>query len=400
MKKKNGFKTFEKAFIVKDAKTYTNAEEAWYQFHGKQEGCVLFIIVPRNVPQNVLDIFEEVVDSKKWESVIWFESFSNYAPRSLKRKMRDSYIFRKYRNGREYIYNLLDRIRLDRLGKKITVETVFSGHRNTQEHLAYALKPKELYIMDSGMGIQKRVQGTGYINDRKVSKRKPVQYILYKIIGFQVFDREKTKLFTVYNESVETNHKVIENDYSYRKMLVKSKQVGDVIFFVSSPIYNREHISIEKYMEFVKEIFEELNLKPENVVYIPHPVYESEEVIQWIVNQLGCREDSRDIPIETKITMYDTLPKMCVSPYSSSIVNIASYAEDQFEIVYAWHPELDCFKEMKRWKEQSILKMPYIKLIELRKVSPLFDFDEKDCEQLKYKNFEEWDAALKLKSKM
>ncbi|MCG2590822.1 alpha-2,8-polysialyltransferase family protein [Rhodohalobacter sulfatireducens] len=388
-------KKFETAFIVKDAKTYTNAEEAWFQFSGNKEGSILFIIIPKEDPNNTLDIFNETIDPDKWEKIIWYKSHSNYAPKWLKRKMKKSLLFKLIMNGREYIYNFLDRIGLDRLGKKYgPIDVVFSGHRNTQEHLAFALKPKELYIMDSGMRIQKRIQPTGYINDRKRSKRKPISYILHKLVAFKIFDRKKTKIFTVYNDLIETKHQIVENDYSYRKMLVKKKITGDDVFFVSSPIFNRENISIQNYIVFIKEIFEELNLDPSNVIYIPHPVYEKKKEVQLIVDSLECRVDNRDIPIETKIALNDKLPKLCVSPYSSSIANIASFSEGKFPLAYAWHPEIDCFKEMVVWKENFIFKNPNIKLIELKNVTSIFGFKKDDCNKPKYKNFKDWDAAM------
>jgi len=395
MARKNKIKKFETAFIVKDPKTYTNAEEAWFQFSGKKEESILFIIIPKEDPNNTLDIFNETIDPEKWEKIIWYESYSNYAPIWLKRKTRDSWLFDKIMNGREYICNYIDRLKLDKLGRKYgPIDIVFSGHRNTQEHLAFALKPNELYIMDSGAGLQKRIQPTGYINDRKQSKREPVKYLLKKIIAFKIFDRSNTKILTVYNDTVETKHEVVENDYSYRRMLVDKKKTGDKVFFVSSPVFKRQNISIQEYITFIKEIFIELDLDPSNVVYIPHPIYENEEQIQLIVKNLECNVDSRDIPIETKVTLNKFLPKMCISPYSSSIVNIASFAQDKFSLIYAWHPELDCFKEMRNWKEKSILKSSKIKLIPLKNVTSLFGFGLEGCGKPKYKNFDEWDAAV------
>lgn len=386
---------FESAFIVKDAKTYVNAEEAWFQFSGKKKGSILFIIIPKKDPNNTLGVFEEVIDDEKWEKIIWYQTFSNYAPRDLKRRMKKSRVLTHLLNGKEYICNMLDRIGLDRLAEQFgPVKTVFSGHRNTQEHLAAVLEPKDLYIMDSGRRIQKRIQGNGYINYRPYFRRNPIKYIFHKLSGFKVFDREKTKIFTVYSETVKTKHQVVKNDYLYRKMLLDKKEMGDLTFFISSPLYNRQHVSIEQHIDFVREVFRHLDLDSKNVVYIPHPTYEGEEEVELIVNKLGCKADSRDIPVENKITMYDRLPAMCVSPYSTALENLSVFAGNKFPIVCAWHDEFSFFKYLYEWKEKSLQKKnSNIEFVTIKNATSLFGLRGKNIAKPYFKDFEEWDAT-------
>lgn len=383
------------AFIVKDAKTYINAEEAWYQFSGKKEGSVLFIVIPVKDPNNTIPTFNEVIDQNKWEHIVWFYSLSNYAPRDLKRLVKRWKLLTWLYNGKEYIFNFIDRVRLDQLAKKYKpIDTVFSGHRNTQEHLAAALNPKDLYLMDSGMGVTNKINRNGYIDYRSYLRRHRFKYLMHKISGLKVYDRDKTHFFTIYKDAVKTKHKITENSYSYRKMLVKKKELGDLTFYISSPLYKRQNISVQEYIHFVQNLFDYFKLDYSKVIYVPHPVHEKKKNVKEIVEALGCQVDSRDIPIETKITMYDSLPKMCISPYSSSLVNISVFSEKRFPLIFAWHYEFNCFKTLYNWRKESLEKNSNVDIVPVNDTISLFGFDKDECEQPIFKDFEDWDAAI------
>lgn len=398
MSQENKNKHFKYAFIVKDFKTYTNAEEAWYAFSGKKKGSILFIIVPKR-DKETFNTLKELVDPEKWEKIVWLRSLSNYPVKAaLNGKRINSKTLIQLYESREYFYSLLDRIALDRMGNKYgPVPTVFSGHRNTQEHLAASLNPNELFIMDSGANIQKRVKSSGFIDVRKFGRKTPIKYILNKLISFKIFDRTKTKLFTVDADSVETKHGVVKNEYAYRNMLVKSMESGDDILFVSSPIYAKEErgVSLKSYVEFMTDIFTHLNIDPDNVIYIPHPVHEDKRDIEKIGNMIGCRVDSRQIPIETKITTHDKLPRICISPYSSALVNLSEFAEDKFELIYAWHYEFDCFEHLSVWKNNSLKTNPHIKIEPIRNTNSLFHIEGEGCEKPLFKHFKDLKTSNK-----
>ncbi len=390
MNEVNRYKPFINAFIVKDFKTYTNAEEAWYAFSGKKKGSILFVIVPKR-DQETFNTLKKLVDPDKWEKIIWFRSKSNYPVKAaLKGKLINSKTLIQLYKNREHFYSLLDRIALDRMGNKYgPVQTVFSGHRNTQEHLAVSLNPNELFIMDSGANIQKRIKSSGYIDVRKYGRRTPIKYIINKIISFKIFDRSKTKLFTVDADTVETRHGVVKNEYAYRKMLVDSMETGEDVLFVSSPIYAKKErgVSLEKYAEFVIDTFAHLNIDPKDVIYIPHPVHENKRNVEKIVEKVGCRSDDRKIPIETKITILDKLPRMCISPYSSALVNLSSFSANKFKLIYAWHYEFDCFEHLNVWKNRSIKSNPAIIIEPINDTNSLFNIGRSGCEKPRFKDF-------------
>lgn len=390
------------AFIVKDPKTYINAEEAWYKFSGKKEGSYLFIIIPKNDPNNTLPTFHEVIDEEKWKEVIWYNSYSNYFPSGLKKKREKSRLFKWFINGREYLYNYLDKLNLNKLAKKYhKINRVFSGHKNTQEHLAAALEPEVLYIMDSGIKIRKRIKANGYIDIQYGIRKNPIKFVMNKLVGLKMFDREKTKFFTAYKDAIETKHEIVENQYSYRKMLLNKKEQDDQVFFVSSPIYTFENIEIEAYVNFIKSVFQKLEIDSSNFVYLPHPTYETKSDIEFITNNLGCAVDDRSIPVESKITLYEKLPMMCISPLSSALINLAVVSEDKFCVVAAWHYQFDCFKVLKDWKNDSLENNASIKILHLneKETNSLFQIDSNDNEDPVFQNFREYELSFKDRNK-
>lgn len=398
----NGKQKSKTIYIVKDPKTYINAEEAWFKFSEKDKDQVLVVIIPRNDPNSTLPTFKNVINDKIWDQIHYFYTFSNDYQSLTKKKMKKSLVFKLYREFLESIYQILDKIRLKTFSNTFhNVQIVFSGHKNTQEHLAYLLNPSELIIMDSGLKIRKQINSEGYFGIRKYGLRKnPVKFIVQKLAGFSKFDRKKTKFFTTYKDSISTNHKILINDYAYRQHLIKNKTVGEKILFVSSPIFIFDGISINQYIEFIRAVFDKLKIAQEDVIYIPHPTYEDDVDIDKIVKALNCDFDKRKIPIEAKITLYKTIPKICISPFSSSLVNLTLISDNKFKIISAWHFQFECFLVLKEWK-QNVLQSDDsgIEILNLTSADtpPIIkDLTDTKCSQPVYNSFRDFEIDNKL----
>lgn len=384
--------TMRNAFIVKDPKTYVNAEEAWFKYSGRKKGAYLFIITPKGDPNNVVGTLSQVIDPDKWKKIIWFKSWSNN-PKKKSKKRRNK-LYRRFCELREYLYNKIDKIKLDSIARKYRpCENVFSGHRNTQEHLAASLDPKNLYLMDSGMMILDKIQPSGYIDYSYRYQDSRVQKYLYKFVGFKVHDRSKTTFFTAYKNTVNTHHPVEENQHQYKRKLIQEKEVGKYALLISSPIYQMtKGVTLQSYIEYLKKVFETFDLTGRDIVYIPHPTREDQESINTVKHALGCRVDDRLIPIEVKIAKYDTLPKLCISPCSSSIVNIAAVSNGRFRICSAWHKEFNCFKFLTDWKNNVVDNTSInIEFIDIPDAVPMFNIDQNLCENGPvYDNYRDW----------
>jgi len=371
------------AFIVKDHKTYMNAEEAWFTFKNEKLGSYLFIITPVGDPANVKKTLTESIDHSKWENVVWFSSLSNYDTKSFKAKKKKYRLLDTFFSNLEYLFNRIDVFRINRLAKKYkNIATLFTGHRNTQEHLAASLSPKEMYIMDSGQTLDK-IRKSGYIDYRYKYYGSRFKKLMLKFSGLKIVDRNKVKLFTVYADSAQTKHQIIKNEQSYKKHLIKKKETGEHILFISSPFYKfKKYISINTYIEYINRVIEQLEIEKQHFVYVPNPIRESEKEIRTIIERLGCRCDDRLLTVEAKVTTYDTLPAMCISPSSTALVNIDILSEGKIKTIAAWHPEFNCFRFLHDWKEDVMNdKNREVQFIEINNPPPFFNFDMN-----KYKN--------------
>lgn len=389
------------AVIVKDHKTYVHAEEAWYRFHGKKENSVLFAVVPKGDPNNVLETLNEIIDENLWEEVVWIKTKSNFRPPSLLAKKRKSKIFNLYAKYREYIYNYLDVRKINKIASRYKgFDKVFSGHKNTQEHLAARLNPKELYLLDSG-NFNDKINYTGYVDYsvKKIYRGSRIGRVLYKLTGLELYNREKLKLFTVYADSLNTKHKTVKNNQDYKRNLIREKNIGDDVIFISSPIYtSAKGVTITDYISYLKKIFDTLNIDTSHVIYVPNPIRENINDVEIISKALGCKYDNRSIPVELKITKYAQLPRLCISPFSTALVNIQEISSNNMSLCCAWHPEFDYFDKLVLLRESQFeIEGNGIDFIIINDAPSLFEINSKkyDGEAL-YDNFGEWNQKAKI----
>ena len=380
------------AYIVKDTKTYMNVEEARFTYSREGDKNILFVILPKILPNNLATRMDETIKYKIWDEVVWIKTSSNCVRTEEQSKKDRTGLSKFLLDLREYFYNYLDRLKLDRIAKKYpSYELVFSAHKNTQEHLAYALYPNELILVDSGHRIFQRLNNDGYIDYSKwhIAHSRLTRY-LYWLTGMKVFDRKKTTLFTVYADEIKTDHKVVKNN------LLNSKDVGRKVVWISTPIYAMtKSVNIDDYVSYIKTYIHHLNIESGNLIYIPHPGKQTEEEISFIRENLNCEIDDRDIPVEFKIANYEKLPKACISPFSSALVNINVAAEGRIKIISAWHYEFNYFEIWADWKE-DVQKNPNlnIEFIELPECNPLFYINGKEGNNTRiYANFRDWERT-------
>lgn len=387
------------AFIVKDTKTYMNSEEAAYVFTDSSDQKLLFILIPKNIGSNLKERMQETVDQELWDEIIWVRTWSNSISSGQKTKKKRNALYRYLMDSKEFLYNYFDRLKLDKVAKKAgRCELVISAHKNTQEHLSAALKPEKLILVDSGHRIFKRIGSDGYINYSKwfIDNSRFTRY-MYWWTGLKLFDRSKTVLFTVYADEIETRHEVVKNEFDYRSHLYDSKKLGDKIVWISTPIYDiAEGVTIEDYTSYIRHYMEHLGPGGDELIYVPQPGKESKSDIAFIQNQLKCRIDDRDIPVESKLANYKKLPRACISPFSSALVNIFVASKGRIEMISAWHYEFDFFEIWSDWKsdvkKNSELE---IRFLELPSAPSLFhiQWDGSERKPL-YKTFKDWEKTL------
>lgn len=387
------------AFIAKDTKTYMNLEEACFKYSNDTDKTLLFVIIPKDNRSDMKRRVRETITPELWDEVIWFDSLSNGISPSQKIKKRNSTLYSFLYDIREFLFNYLDRKKLDKLASQHRpCEKVFSAHKNTQEHLAWALNPSELVLVDSGHRIFERINNNGYIDYSRwlIAHSRFTRYMYY-ITGLKVFDREKTTIFTAYADDVKTNHKVEKNNYDYQGYQLKSKRTGDRTIWISTPIYAMvKGVQIEDYISYIKYYIDKLNIDLQKFVYIPHPGKQTEKEIEFIQNSLECSIDDRDIPVEFKIANYKELPELCISPFSSAIVNINLASEGRIKLMSAWHFEFNYFRVWHDWKQEVIKnKKLNIEFVELDETPPLFHINlQGDTDTPIFENFRDWQISV------
>lgn len=355
----------------------------------------MFVLIPVGDPNGVEKTIRDSIDHDKWEHIEWIKTLSNYTVRNLKIRRKKSRIFDNFMMLLEYLFNFIDVRRLNFIARKYApVIRVFTGHRNTQEHLAAKLKPSELLLMDSGTTFEK-VRNSGYISyvSSHMYRGNIFAKIILKLIGFKIYDRRKTKLFTVYYDSIETNHELVKNNQLYKKHLVRKKTIGNDVIFISSPMYQvSDGVAIDTYIRFLREIMEHFKIDRKNFIYVPNPVREQRKDVDYIVKKLECQCDDRSMPVEMKITTYDELPKCCLSLYSTALVNIYPMVEDKIKLYAVWHPQFDYFKHIKDWKKEiTANKKIKIEFVTIENATNLFHFDPKLLEKYReFTNHNDW----------
>lgn len=384
------------AYIAKDTKTYMNIEEARFRYSQKDDKHILFIIIPRNLQNNLSERMQQTVKPDLWDEIVWYYSLSNSISSDQGKKRQNSVLYKYSWDVREFFYNYLDRLKLDKIAARFKpCDLVFSAHKNTQEHLAAMLEPKELIMVDSGHRIFKRINKDGYIDYSKwfIAHSRFTRY-MYWFTGLKVFDREKTTLFTVYADEIKTNHNVVKNDFDYQSHLLKSKDTGDEVVWISTPIYTMAHgVRIEDYASYIQSYLDYLEVDPQKLIYVPHPGKQSEEEIAYIKKALNCRIDDRDIPVEFKIANYNQLPGLVISPFSSALVNVNLASQGRIRIISAWHPEFSYFRMWSNWKK-DVQNNPELEVdfVEFKKCPPLFNLDlEKPSDPAPYETFSDWE---------
>lgn len=383
------------AYIAKDTKTYMNLEEARFSYANEGDQNTLFVIIPKENDNEMKRRVRETITDELWDEVVWIDSWSNGISPEQKVKKKRNKVYSFLYDLREFGFNFLDKRKLNSIASSYrSFDIVFSAHKNTQEHLAWALNPSKLVIVDSGHRIFERINKDGYIDYSRwyIVHSRFTRY-MYWLTGLKVFNRKKTILFTAYADDVKTKHAVEKNNYNYQGYQLKSKEPGDKVIWISTPIYAMvDGVELEDYVSYINDYISHLKIDREKLVYIPHPGKQTQSEIEFIQRSLECSIDDRDTPVEFKIANYKKLPEVCLSPFSSALVNLNMASEGNLKLVSAWHYEFDYFRIWHDWKIEVLKNEKLnIEFIELPDCHPLFNIEDTDeNKQPMFENFKDW----------
>src|SRR5690625_7703337 len=84
-------------------------------------------------------------------------------------------------------------------------------------------------------------------------RRNNLGRIIFRLSEFKVYNRKNTSMFTIYGDEIETRHRIIRNEFDRQQHKLKSKKTNDLVFWISTPIYQMASgVEIGDYIEYIR----------------------------------------------------------------------------------------------------------------------------------------------------
>ena len=381
------------AFIVKGPPTYLAAEEAQHQGHFKPEQCTLFVVIPKLEAFNRTERLEAVIDPARWSEICWLRIAS-------KNKYQETGDGNVKEVRRSFWSRLKNHWSDALLGRQVAAawgqfDVVYSLDGAFYEHLAYRFKPRQLTLLEAGASILSRIEASGYINYWQRAGWQDQLILL--LTGFRVFPRERTSLFTNYGMAMRTRHAIVANTNSLKLRLCAQQQRGGHVLWIGAPLCEYLGVRDEAYIAYIQESLQKLGLSSRELIYIAHPGKEDLTRLQELSMALGCTLDTGLAPVEVKVARGTSLPKAILSPFSSSLANLARMLPEDIEIVSTWHQQFNAIGNLMQWRRSlDASAARRIRFISVGEASPLFHFHkEPEAGEILYDNLSQYAQECK-----
>lgn len=381
------------AFIIKGPPTYLAAEEAQYQGHFKPEQCTLFVVIPKLEAFNRTARLEAIIDPTRWSEVCWLRIASK-----SKYHETGSGEIKEVRRG---FWSRLKHHWSDALlASQVAAawgqfDVVYSVDGAFYEHLAYRFKPRQLTLLEAGASMLSRIEASGYINYWERAAWR--EQLIFLLTGFRIFPRERTSLFTNYGMAIRTKHAVIANANSLKLMLCSQQKRGGHALWIGAPLCEYFGVKDEAYISYIQESLQKLGLSSRELIYIAHPGKEDHTRLQALSMALGCTIDTGLAPVEAKVARGTSLPKAILSPFSSSLANLARMLPEDIEIASIWHQQFNAIRSLVQWRRSlDASASRRIRFISVGEASPLFRFHkEPEADEIIYENLSQYAKECK-----
>lgn len=336
------------AFIVKGPPSYINAEEAQYQAGLHPRQCTLYIVLPFLKAFRREERMEAVIDPGRWHSIHWITCHTKNKYRldmngNLK-TMGKSPIGR-------VITHIFDAITIRWIATKHgPYELVYTAHNSFHEYLAYCFRPRQQVIVESGLSTIQRIEPSGYIN--YIERAEGYLRWIYLIVGFRIFDRQRTALFTSYGEIAKTKHQIIQNENNLKRVRCASLKIDQHIIWIGTPLCELHNYTSRFYIQLIRSGLKYCEESSMNMTYVPHPGKETLANIKAIRDELRCEVDDRLLPVEIKVARAASLPRAILTPFSSSLVNLEAILPLGVQLLSIWHPSFSNIPGLVTWRQK------------------------------------------------
>ena len=162
-----------------------------------------------------------------------------------------------------------------------------------------------------------------------------------KIIHFcflKTLQEHKNYFFSIFNLK-SVNDKLLQNDYSYMRTLVKGKDISSKIYFIGQPFVELGILNFEEYIIIIKKIIFKYKLP---LLYIAHRREESVNLNR--IKALGIEVIIPTLPIEVFLIKLSAYPKAIIGVASTALFSISLIFEE-IEVFYFRNAKLNKIKK-------------------------------------------------------
>ncbi len=286
-------KTNKNYFFVGTALQVINAVEYVEKITSKSSN----ILIVYNTKSTVRKEVEAAINNYKWNRIIYLGSTSvlSIKNQTIKFVLNNLFAFIKLQ--------FISFKKASLIGNDINYFFRYTVKKNQNNKIVY---------IDDGTATINYKEDNPYKTFKDKKNR-----LLYQFLGIKTFIIKPTIFFTNYKEilKTKTKSKIIENDYSYLKEVIKNQKESTIIYFIGDPHVERGYLTKETYLNKLRQV---KNTFEEKVVYIAR-LYEDKNKLNEISKIITVLEN--DVPFEMYMVNQKIKPKILIGYHSSVFFN-------------------------------------------------------------------------------
>lgn len=179
------------------------------------------------------------------------------------------------------------------------------------------LRPKSVVLVDDG---------NASLNPFKVNN------VVNKTFFKRYVESHHLTYFTIYSEFIDSQN-ILHNKYAYAKQKFASQVELNFDYIVGTTLVELDLVNECDYFDALKKVIEDRN----KTIYLPHR-YESQEKLNKIERQLGCKIEFKNLPLEIEFLTGGVFPKAFLGTISSFFDNLY-FLNQQIEVRIGVIPE-------------------------------------------------------------
>lgn len=161
-----------------------------------------------------------------------------------------------------------------------------------------------------------------------------INTIIIHLCFLKTLKKHNIYFFSIFNLKSVID-KLILNDYSYIRSLVKYKNISNKIYFIGQPVIELNILSLKEYINVIKKITSKYNSP---FIYIAHRREKS--INLDVIKSLGIEIIVPTLPIEVFLIKHLEYPKAIIGVSSTALLTISLMFE-KIEVFYFYIEKLN-----------------------------------------------------------